>query len=357
MKKTTIILFILIIALTSIKAQVGINNANPDSTAILDLKSTSKGLLVPRMTSSERSIMSSFGNVPANSLLVFDTELEKFCFWNDSQNQWEVINSWKSSTEAGADVYINDTICIGVGTNDAQAQLDLAGASNKGSNRAGTKLMIRNYDNDGSVIYIIKAEDENGDVDFYIRNKQNSSGQAKMHLAGTFGIGTENPSEQLEVVGNVKAHHFIGNGTIPVGGIIMWSGSTIPSGWALCNGQSVNGHITPNLIDRFIVGSGGSYSVGSTGGASSVALNINQMPSHNHGVTDPGHTHSFWTAANYVNDLETDPSTNTDHVRQNHIDVNTGNSTTNITIQHTGGNQAHENRPPYYALAYIMRIQ
>ncbi len=46
-------------------------------------------------------------------------------------------------------------------------------------------------------------------------------------------------------------------GTIPIGGIILWSGSTgtIPTGWALCNGS--NG--TPNLQDRFVVGAGSGY--------------------------------------------------------------------------------------------------
>lgn len=52
------------------------------------------------------------------------------------------------------------------------------------------------------------------------------------------------------------------NGTIPVGGIILWSGSiaSIPTGWALCNGS--NG--TPNLTDKFIIGAGNSYNVGNT---------------------------------------------------------------------------------------------
>ena len=51
---------------------------------------------------------------------------------------------------------------------------------------------------------------------------------------------------------------------VPSGGIIMWSGSigAIPTGYYLCNGQ--NG--TPDLRDRFVVGSGNSYAVGNTGG-------------------------------------------------------------------------------------------
>jgi len=54
---------------------------------------------------------------------------------------------------------------------------------------------------------------------------------------------------------------------IPAGGIIMWSGSigAIPTGYYLCNGS--NG--TPDLRDRFVVGSGSTYAVGNTGGFTS----------------------------------------------------------------------------------------
>jgi hypothetical protein len=60
---------------------------------------------------------------------------------------------------------------------------------------------------------------------------------------------------------------------VPVGGIIMWSGAVanIPTGWALCNGQVVNGNTTPNLLDRFIIGAGSAtYNPGSTGGSSTI---------------------------------------------------------------------------------------
>lgn len=79
-------------------------------------------------------------------------------------------------------------------------------------------------------------------------------------------------------------------GSIPVGGIIMWSGSTstIPAGWALCNGS--NG--TPNLLNRFVVAAGGSYTVGATGGGDSFTIGTNNLPNHTHGITDPGHLHA-----------------------------------------------------------------
>ena len=60
---------------------------------------------------------------------------------------------------------------------------------------------------------------------------------------------------------------------VPAGGIIMWSGSiaSIPAGYVICDGT--NG--TPDLRDRFVVGSGSTFAVGNTGGfTSSVTSSI-----------------------------------------------------------------------------------
>ena len=117
---------------------------------------------------------------------------------------------------------------------------------------------------------------------------------------------------------------------IPSGFIGLWSGATnaIPSGWVLCDGN--NG--TPNLRDRFVVGAGSSYSVDDTGGAANVTLTINQIPSHNHSYTminfDQG---SAGGASSY------------------------GQGTSSVSTGNKGGGQSHENLPPYYALAYIMK--
>lgn len=70
-------------------------------------------------------------------------------------------------------------------------------------------------------------------------------------VSGNVGINSTAPGQLLDIQGTARATTFSGNGTIPVGGIIMWSGTiaSIPSGWALCNGS--NG--TPDLRNRFVV--------------------------------------------------------------------------------------------------------
>lgn len=82
---------------------------------------------------------------------------------------------------------------------------------------------------------------------------------------------------------------------VPAGVILMWSGSiaSIPSGWALCNGTGG----TPDLRDRFVIGAGGSYAVGVTGGAATTTLSTANLPSHTHtgttASTSIAHTHGF----------------------------------------------------------------
>ena len=117
---------------------------------------------------------------------------------------------------------------------------------------------------------------------------------------------------------------------VPSGLICMWSGSVVPNGWFLCNGE--NG--TPDLRNRFIVGAGNEYNIGDVGGEKTHVLTIDEIPSHTHNYLE-------------VNDmLGSSPLTVAEEFFEN---VKSAATTA------TGGGQAHENRPPYYALAYIMK--
>ena len=117
------------------------------------------------------------------------------------------------------------------------------------------------------------------------------------------------------------------------GMIILWYGNTgnIPTGFVLCDGNNN----TPDLRDRFVVGAGSAYSPGDTGGANSVTLTLNQIPAHTHTYIDQ------YVAIN--NGYRPWPASNNDCGSRN---VDSGSA---------GGGQSHENRPPYYALCYIMK--
>ena len=159
------------------------------------------------------------------------------------------------------------------------------------------------------------------------------------------------------------------------GMIILWSGNTgnIPSGFVLCDGNNS----TPNLTDRFVVGAGAAYSPGATGGNSSVTLSTSNLPSHNHSISVSGTTSTTsltgditkisecYNVAGGATGVFTKKGTGNSPV--------TGSSSTSPTAgvdfdashNHTfsasgtsgsqGSGSAHENRPPYYALCYIMK--
>jgi len=141
---------------------------------------------------------------------------------------------------------------------------------------------------------------------------------------------------------------------VPLGGIIMWAGlvNEIPIGWYLCNGA--NG--TPDLRDRFIVGAGSTYSVGSTGGVNTVTLTSAQsgLPAHDHTIYDPGHSHSG-VFGFYISSFAS-PDSGAWNWWNNHPAKSTDAATTGISIYNNtaqNASTAHENRPPYYALAFI----
>ena len=167
-----------------------------------------------------------------------------------------------------------------------------------------------------------------------------------------------NEIERLD--GRIDSLSGGGIGGVPRGIITMWTGAIadIPSGWALCDGS--NG--TPDLRDRFIVGAGGDYNVGNTGGANSVTLTVDQMPSHSHSSgtlstdTSGSHSHTYnkpvigrsCTSGEWdVYEGFVNAYTSSDGSHDHDVTGDTGS---------TGGGQPHENRPPYYALCFIMKL-
>jgi hypothetical protein len=163
------------------------------------------------------------------------------------------------------------------------------------------------------------------------------------------GTGLSSPGASGNVLVSNGSAWTSGTG-IPTGVIFLWSGSiaSIPAGFALCDGTSG----TPDLRNRFLVGAGSTYAVNATGGSADAIV-----VSHNHSITDPGHTHVLphnlpqtlvdtdrgnQPSAFSLDDIIFTPSVNA--------------ALTGITINNAGSSGTNANLPPYFALAYIMKL-
>jgi hypothetical protein len=187
----------------------------------------------------------------------------------------------------------------------------------------------------------------------------------ELEVKGKVGIGTDNPTSRLHVEGevlingNIKASGIEVSGEIkdktgylmPAGGIIMYTGSiadfdktgkgkigTKVQGWALCNGKNS----TPDLRDRFVVGAGGAfYPVNARGGEDKHKLSGAEMPRHQH-----KYSRAKWNTMQWKGGRR-DPFW-TDNGRDRYETANS---------DFAGKSLPHENRPPYHAVFFIMKLR
>jgi len=183
------------------------------------------------------------------------------------------------------------------------------------------------------------------------------SGDSAISALGVTATGAElNLLDGINTSGNF--------GLVPSGAILMWSGSigTIPSGWQICDGT--NG--TPNLLDRFIVGAGSTYAVDVTGGSNTVTLTESELPAHTHtegnlaNASAGTHRHGVYFGnvadGGGVKNEVRNASNSNPIANAGTTEAGAHTHTISGATASTGGGGAHENRPPYYALAYIMKL-
>ena len=170
-------------------------------------------------------------------------------------------------------------------------------------------------------------------------------------------LSEEEFNNVIPTIGLIKQFQPSESSSVPVGSIVMWLTNTPPDGWLFCDGKSFdqdtypqlysilnNSNITPDLSGRFPVGAGSKYNIGETGGEDSVTLTESEMPNHTHSI---GFQSSYDDNGNegtriVTNDNREDGKYMTDNV---------------FNIGGTGGGMPHENRPPFYALQFIIKAR
>ncbi len=187
-----------------------------------------------------------------------------------------------------------------------------------------------------AVTYYLQQRPENLDA-------SSLSSEAIQNIASVYGN-----TSGTAVFNNIKVTGTadIANISSLKGIIVMWSGSNTPAGWALCDGT--NG--TPDLRGKFVLGSGQgtgltSRLLGDKGGEETHLLTLDEIPAHNHDI-NTSHTdnkNSLWHI-------------NTDKAIATGVDNGYVQRKNPPAIFSSGGGKAHSIMPPYYVLAYIMKL-
>jgi hypothetical protein len=192
------------------------------------------------------------------------------------------------------------------------------------------------------------------------------------------GIGTTSPSAQLHTTGSIRfqgagtpaagkvltSSDASGNATwqpaVPSGVIVMWSGTlaNIPSGWALCDGT--NG--TPDLRDKFVMGVSAGQDPGTTGGSTTHSHSLTNTevffgPSSGDSshIDDDGGKRVTWKPGVAV-ELGIAYSTSTINYMSNFGSVSQDLIKDYLQIDPDVVTNAANHLPPYYKIAYIMKL-
>ncbi len=227
MKRIVTIILFAFISL-NINAQVGINTdgSNPDNSSMLDIKSTNKGILIPRMTQAERDAIAS----PAAGLMIYQTDETAGFYYYDGG--WKTIAGSSQWLVDGSNIYYNSGN-VGIGTTNISNKLEIGASENQGitigipndnMGHDGGSYSIKFYGHRDILTNTIGAKisadrtnsgsgwlSQGTSLGFYTSfvmgasNSDNSEERMRITDQGLVGIGTSSPNALLDVNGTINA--------------------------------------------------------------------------------------------------------------------------------------------------------
>lgn len=287
MKKNLLLLMVAATCNFVYTQNIGIGTNTPSASAQLDVSSTTKGLLIPRMTTLQRTAIVS----PANGLMVYDTNLSAFYFYNGTA--WAAVNSgggvsnnWAAS---GNNIFNNNTGNVGIGASTGLKEKlsvkgdifvsfanpnDLVNGGNRaeinlhGSSTGGGRINFLNADTTvGAHINYYRLTNTVNQFSF---NHGSNTHQLSLHNNGNVGIGLSAPLEKLDVDGSIRSREdLLSDGKVIADGIVSGSGLSTPGNLAVQGIGYIAGNVTTN--QNLSVGGTSSFQ-GAVSGSSSASF-------------------------------------------------------------------------------------
>lgn len=221
-----------------IDGKLGVKKTIVDPSAAVEIQSTTEGILIPRMTSTQRSAIVN----PAQGLLVFDNTTNTFWF-NDGTVWTELAGGglpgsahWSAN---GNHIYNNNSGNVGIGINTPLEKFHIANNGNfrlDGTvdsvytefNTFGTTAAVLNIDpipinnTSASTIRLFRTTDASaanfiifkGDGSLDTNHLLGGNGDSYLSLNENLGVGTNTPNEKVEVTGNMLIRSPSANGAL-----------------------------------------------------------------------------------------------------------------------------------------------
>jgi len=209
MKKAIFFFVILCTTQFALGQSIGMGTTTPDASAKLEVSSTTQGMLVPRMTTEQRTAISN----AATGLLVFDMTTNSF--WFKGATWVELVDSINTEVHRnGPDkIYMGLTDNVGIGTSLPNAPLQFA------SVEANRKIVLYEGANNDHQYFGFGINSSAlryqalGDHVFYTGvNSTQSNELMRIKYGGNVGIGMTNPLQKLHVGGNLAVDNNVGIG-------------------------------------------------------------------------------------------------------------------------------------------------
>ncbi len=382
--------FTVVVSHIGLAQNMSINStgALPDSSAMLDVKASDRGILIPR---TDTATVNSSGISLANGLLIYQTNDSKFYYYDGAK--WIVIDGPNTDNQTiDAFSLSGNTLSLSL-EDDGQATqtVDLSSVNTDDQtidafSLSGNTLSL-SLEDDGQAtqtvdLSSVNTDDQTIDAFSLSGNTLSLSLEDDGQAAQTVDLSSVNTDDQtidgFSLSGSTLSLSLEDDGQsaqtvdftalLPVGSIIMYPGSNAPTNWLICDGSTfsastypdlntlLGGSTLPDFSGRFPLGVGNSgesgstnHSLGSTGGEETHTLTTSEMPSHNHGS-------GTLQTEEPVLSQEDDGTGNQDARDGSDKKLFEYNDITGSTGS-TGGGNAHNTMPPYLTVNYIIKAK